>query len=170
MGSAMSLFDVHQISLNNLKRQSQLTRKYELPLIIVKTNISNELNENEQAHFVYKLALDEVKKKLTLLNAMVLEHEDALNSSNLESVFVVRGVTTSNLKRAMVNIESSHPLGSLINIDIIDPQGYAVSRRGSQMEPRRCILCQYPASYCSMNHRHSVEEIKHKIKSIIAQY
>jgi holo-ACP synthase len=170
MGSAMSLYDVHQISLNNLKRQSQLTRKYELPLIIVKTNISNELNENEQARLVYKLALEEVNKKLTLLNAMVLEHEDATNRSNLESVFVVRGVTTSNLKRAMVKIENSHPLGSLINIDIIDPQGYAVSRRGSQMEPRRCILCQYPASYCSMNHRHSVEEIKHKIKSIIAQY
>ncbi|PNI02338.1 hypothetical protein C1O25_04100 [Vibrio diazotrophicus] len=127
-------------------------------------------NYATKPRFVYKLALEEVNKKLTLLNAMVLEHEDATNRSNLESVFVVRGVTTSNLKRAMVKIENSHPLGSLINIDIIDPQGYAVSRRGSQMEPRRCILCQYPASYCSMNHRHSVEEIKHKIKSIIAQY
>ncbi|WP_165311639.1 citrate lyase holo-[acyl-carrier protein] synthase [Vibrio ziniensis] len=166
----MSLFDVHQISLFNLKRQTQLTKKYELPLIVVKTNIFNELDQSEHANFVYKLALEEVQKTISAMDATVIEYDDAKSAANLESLFVVRGVTTSNLKRAMVKIENNHPLGSLINIDIIDCQGYSVSRRGTQMESRKCILCDHPASYCATNHRHSIQEIKDQITLMIEQY
>lgn len=170
MASKMSLYDVHQISLYNLKRQTHLTKKYQLPLIVVKTNVVGDVSDNEHANYIYSLALDEVQKTMAVLNIIVIEHDDAKSDANLESIYVVKGITASTLKRAMVKIENSHFLGNLFNIDVIDPQGYAVSRRGTQMESRKCILCDCPAGYCAANHNHSDQELKEKIALMIGQY
>jgi len=168
--NTISLYDKHQNSLNNLKRQQHLTMLYGLPLIIVKTNISYEMDENDYDNFVYRIAEQEVKEKLSQLESTIVEYDNAQDKTNLESIFVIKGSSASYLKRAMAHIENNHPLGSLINIDVINSQGVAVSRKGAQMEPRKCLLCHCPASYCATNHRHPVQEIKDKIKYMIEQY
>jgi len=170
MKHTASLYDRHQNSLNNLKRQNHFITKYKLPLIIVKTNISFDINENNHDDLVYKIALQEVQNQLSALDATIVDQDTTQDKSNLESIFVIKGTTASHLKRAMTHIENSHPLGSLINIDVVTSQGLALSRKEAQMEPRKCLLCHSPASYCSSNHHHSDNEIKQKIRTMIEEY
>lgn len=170
MHSSVSLYDKHQHSLNSLKRQQKFTLKYGLPQLVVNTHIPGELSEKPYSDTVYQIAIHAVKEYLTESESLIIDQEVVQDSTGLEATLVIKGTTASQLKRAMAYIENNHPLGRLINIDVINPQGRSVSRKGTQMEPRKCLLCESAASYCAINHRHSLKEIEKKIIEMVAEY
>ena len=73
-------------------------------------------------------------------------------------------------KRAAVDIEDSHPLGRLFDIDIIDPQGIPVPRDRVGLSPRRCLVCDREARYCMRMRWHTQEEIWRKINTLVDKY
>jgi len=67
-------------------------------------------------------------------------------------------------------IEDSHPIGRLMDIDVIGHDGVPISRKDAGQQPRRCLLCEHEAQWCMRNHTHSREELKAKIDQMIADY
>ena len=73
-------------------------------------------------------------------------------------------------KRVACEIEDSHPLGRLFDIDVIDLQVEPVPRSVIGKEGRKCLLCEHEARYCMRNHTHSREELQQRIEQMIDAY
>ena len=70
-------------------------------------------------------------------------------------------------KRIAVQIEDTHPLGRLFDIDIIDKDGVPVSRDRVGSRPRRCLVCDREARYCMRMRWHTQEEIWERIYAMV---
>ena len=73
-------------------------------------------------------------------------------------------------KRVAVEIEDTHPLGRLFDIDVIDEQGIPVSRDRVGGQPRRCLVCDHEARYCMRMRWHTQEEIWARIRQMTDDY
>jgi len=69
-------------------------------------------------------------------------------------------------KLKAMEIEKSHPLGRLFDIDIIDSNGLQVQRG----EPRKCLLCDNEARFCMRNHTHTLDETLARINEMVQDY
>lgn len=70
------------------------------------------------------------------------------------------------VKQRAITIEESHPLGRLMDIDIIDNDGKPITRGTS----RRCLLCSQPARHCMRARTHTLTEILSFIDSCCDEY
>lgn len=66
-------------------------------------------------------------------------------------------------------IEDSHPLGRLMDIDVITADG-PLDRASVGLEPRRCLLCSNPARYCMRARTHSVEDLLERVQQMVSAY
>lgn len=73
-------------------------------------------------------------------------------------------------KRIAVNIEDTHPLGRLFDIDVINTDGIPVARNDIGEKPRRCLVCEHEARYCMRMRWHTQEEIWAKINEMVDLY
>ena len=73
-------------------------------------------------------------------------------------------------KRIAVQIEDTHPLGRLFDIDIINADGVPISREAIGEKPRRCLICEHEARYCMRMRWHTQEEIWAKINEMVDLY
>ena len=62
--------------------------------------------------------------------------------------YLITPLPLLDAKRIAVQIEDTHPLGRLFDIDIIDKDGVPVSRDRVGSRPRRCLVCDREARYC----------------------
>lgn len=67
-------------------------------------------------------------------------------------------------------IEDTHPLGRLFDIDVIDGNVMPVSRNAVGLQPRKCLLCGHEARWCMRNHTHSQQELQEGIRKMIDEY
>ncbi len=67
-------------------------------------------------------------------------------------------------------IEDTHPLGRLFDLDVIAADGTPLSRHEVGQPARRCLLCDHEARYCMRNHTHTQEELQRHISEMIDQY
>lgn len=72
-------------------------------------------------------------------------------------------------KRRCCEIEEKHPLGRLMDIDVIRKDG-PVSRTEAGYEPRRCLLCDRPARFCIRARTHTCEELLQRIEEMVELY
>nr|WP_321526162.1 citrate lyase holo-[acyl-carrier protein] synthase [uncultured Cohaesibacter sp.] len=79
-------------------------------------------------------------------------------ASGPEALFAV-DVGGQDLKRAMVALEETHPLGRLWDLDVHGSDGRSISRRDLGLAPRRCLVCEQPAHACARSRRHGLEEV-----------
>jgi holo-ACP synthase CitX len=73
------------------------------------------------------------------------------------------------LKRLCCGIEDSHPLGRLMDIDVICEDG-PLGRSQVGLEPRKCLLCGNEARLCMRMRSHTREELLDKIGQMVDAY
>ena len=77
------------------------------------------------------------------------------------------------VKRACTEFEEGHPLGRLLDIDVVEMAGDTptpISRTALGMTPRRCFICNEEAKVCARSRRHTVLEMQEHIASLVAEY
>lgn len=108
-----------------------------------------------------------------LTNELKTNDEGCLIERDLNTGYEAYLITTLPLleaKRVAVEIEDTHPLGRLFDIDVIDKQGIPVSRDRVGGQPRRCLVCDHEARYCMRMRWHTQEEIWARIKQMTDDY
>ncbi len=101
----------------------------------------------------------------------VLAREELGGVSGPELLAVV-GLPARELKRRMVQIEETHPLGRLADLDVLERTGdtlRSVSRTELGLTPRRCLICDGEAKACARSRAHTVREMQERIAEIISQ-
>ncbi|SHO55549.1 citrate lyase holo-[acyl-carrier protein] synthase [Vibrio quintilis] len=81
-------------------------------------------------------------------------------------------VTTScfsatKLKKWTIDIEEHHPLGALMDLNIIDTNGMSISRKDTHIQPRTCMVCQKDIYTCRRGKPHSHQEYLAAINELI---
>ena len=84
--------------------------------------------------------------------------------------YLITDLPALDAKRVTCDIEDSHPLGRLFDIDVMDADGAPISRQTVGGEPRRCLLCDHEARWCMRNHSHTQEELMNHIQQLIEDY
>ena len=110
-------------------------------------------------------------------NLVPLENPEPLAPTLLEldletgyEAYLITPMPLLEAKRIAVNIEDTHPLGRLFDIDIINADGVPVSRDAIGEKPRRCLVCDHEARYCMRMCWHTQEEIWAKINEMVDLY
>lgn len=85
-----------------------------------------------------------------------------------EAYFLVP-IAAADAKRICCALEEEHPLGRLMDIDVIGPRG-AVSRGDIGLAPRKCLLCDREVRFCMRAKSHSTEELLAKIQEMVNNY
>ena len=87
--------------------------------------------------------------------------------TGFEAYFVV-DMQPEEAKRICCGIEDSHPLGRLMDMDVI-VDGKPLSRGDIGLPERRCLVCENPARLCMRAHTHSQEEIQDAINALFKE-
>ncbi len=73
------------------------------------------------------------------------------------------------VKKLCCEVEESHPLGRLMDIDVLGADG-PVSRQAVGREPRKCLLCGNEVRYCMRAKTHTREELLARIRQMVNEY
>ena len=110
---------------------------------------------------------------LTALLDRLGEHVQATRACDLATgyeAYLITDLPALEAKRVTCDIEDSHPLGRLFDIDVMGSDGAPISRQTVVGQPRRCLLCDDEARWCMRNHSHSQEELMAHIQRLIEDY
>ena len=84
--------------------------------------------------------------------------------------YIVTSMPQNEAKLIACDIEDSHELGRLMDIDVLDSKGVPVKRETLGYGPRKCLVCDNEARYCMRNRTHTPDELNAKIKIMIDDY
>lgn len=73
-------------------------------------------------------------------------------------------------KALACDIENTHPLGRIFDIDVLDREGNHISRKRLGLEGRKCLLCDEDARVCMRRQTHSYEELLAHINKLARDY
>ena len=121
----------------------------------------------------YNISDDLLPETELLTNELKAEAGECLVERDLNTgyeAYLITPLPLLEAKRVAVDIEDTHPLGRLFDIDVIDAQGIPVSRDRVGGQPRRCLVCYHEARYCMRMRWHTQEEIWARIKQMTDDY
>ena len=84
--------------------------------------------------------------------------------------YIVTNLPQNEAKLIACDIEDSHELGRLMDIDVLDSKGVPVKRETLGYGPRRCLMCDNEARYCMRNRTHTPDELNSQIQKMIDTY
>ena len=84
---------------------------------------------------------------------------EAVDDSGHHALYLLDG-EARDWKTRMLALENRAPLARLWDIDIIDRDGVAISRRDLGLPPRRCLLCDADAKTCARERRHDIAALQ----------
>ncbi len=92
-------------------------------------------------------------------------------------MYMVVDIPAEEVKRICCDIEDTHPLGRLMDIDVItetrqdgalaEPSPRPMTRAEVGLPERRCLICERPARECIRARRHTADEILARYNEIL---
>ncbi len=143
--------------------QRSLLCVHKCPVIVFTMNIAGPVKNSP----LIKRAFFEGTKSLLgkIPSEKIISKEVFLKDTGCE-MFVATDENPQILKRICVEIEETHPLGRIFDMDVTDTHGVKLSRE----KERGCIVCSSPGRYCSARRIHSAEEVWNATKKIMDTY
>ena len=153
-------------------------------LVCLTVVMPGSVKRNQQSLTVARAAVKAMRKAYNISDDLLPETELLTNELKAEAgeclverdlntgyeAYLITPLPLLEAKRVAVDIEDTHPLGRLFDIDVIDAQGIPVSRDRVGGQPRRCLVCYHEARYCMRMRWHTQEEIWARIKQMTDDY
>lgn len=89
-----------------------------------------------------------------------------INENTGIEALIALDADAEELKRICVEIEETHPVGRLFDMDVIAKNGVKLGRT----EPRKCLICSENASICARSRAHSVGELQKRTGELLAAH
>ena len=135
-------------------------------LVCLTVVMPGSVKRNHQSLVVAHAAVEQMIRSYEL----GVRNGERLIERDLETgyeAYLITPLPLLEAKRIAVQIEDTHPLGRLFDIDIIDKDGVPVSRDRVGSRPRRCLVCDREARYCMRMRWHTQEEIWERINAMV---
>jgi len=144
--------------------QEKVIKKFNLPLLIIRANYPGTDKNNKTTKYIVKNIFD------TILLRVLPIHIEKIDS--FEGPIFLLSIDTSpiKLKNMAIDIEINHPLGRLVDLDILDLNNHTLSRTELGYPPRTCFICFDLAHNCVRSRKHSLEELFKHIETIVSDF
>ena len=97
---------------------------------------------------------------------IVREQSARVSASGPEGLLSIEA-PAHDLKLATIELEHSHPLGRLWDLDVLTPEGEILSRRHFALPARRCLLCEQSAADCARGKTHTLSELLIRMEELL---
>ena len=144
--------------------QDMLAAKYGKTVISYCMNIPGPIKTNPQIRAAFESGLAQLHKTLQQHGIAVLEDVDIREVTGDEWIAAV-DCGAEQVKDLTMQIEESHPLGRLFDMDVLGPDG----RKLSRMRYRKCLICGRQAQECSRSRTHTVREMQDAVDLMLNQ-
>ena len=146
------------------RRQGELLSQFPgRALLCLTVQLPGPEKRNALSLKIARAGVEAIEKRF---NPVFMETNDL--ETGFEGFFVIDGQSLE-VKRAAAELEDTHPLGRLMDLDVIGPEG-PLGRADIGLPQRRCLLCEKPARYCMRAGSHTHEELMAKIKQLVSSY
>ena len=95
----------------------------------------------------------------------VLRHVQVKDLETGYEAYLAVNLPPRLVKTLCCEIEDTHPLGRLMDIDVV-----GVDRAAIGLPPRKCLLCENEVRYYMRARTHSAEELLGRIEEMIKDY
>ncbi|WCE31382.1 citrate lyase holo-[acyl-carrier protein] synthase [Vibrio sp. SCSIO 43137] len=170
MSDLITIFQKHQILQQRARRQQLWLTEHKLPLVTITTHLPDSMIHSTAAKSIFAIGLECAREVVRNSGGTIIKQEVFSLNSDDEGLFAVAGLSASELKKVMIKLEKSHPLGSTFNFDVMDRDGITISRKAGELQPRKCLLCDSAASYCYNFSKHSASELEEVIMTLLRSY
>ena len=150
-----------------IEKLKNLSQKKCSGLILLTLNIPGEIKDSPLYRNIFRQGTRAVKVSLTGSGGKYRTEEIQDLRTGSEAYFTVTDPDLFKIKRITAEIEESHPLGRIFDIDLFDINLEQI-KTGREM--RKCFVCERGAFECSRARRHNTDEVLAKIKSTAEEY
>lgn len=145
--------------------QRILLRGYGCALISFTVNMPGAIKRCAPALAVHRAGVAALRQRLA---GYVLYYKTLDYPTGYEAYFAV-DLPPEELKSITVQIEETHPMGRLMDLDVLRPDGTAVSRGELGLPRRNCLLCGGDAKVCARSQAHALEDLQKEIARITGE-
>lgn len=149
--------------------QQCLLAEFGKPLICFTLNIAGPHKAFPLAEQAFQEGKRLISQQMERAGASVVVHKETIGKTGYTEYYSVNA-DAEQVKKQMVAVEESCPLGRLFDIDVIRTDGMKISRRDIGLESRKCLICNSPAVVCARSRAHSADEVARKTVEIIQNY
>ena len=164
-GINVTITDMMNCRDRRVSIQNELINKYDKPVLSFCMNIQGPVKTNEQIRKAFDSGKAELLKVLSTHNITIL-HTEEFHEPSGDELIMALDAPAEDIKTLATEIEESHPLGRLFDMDVIGTDGMKLSRGAY----RKCIICGCQAQECARSRKHSVEELQAKIEDLLNRF
>ena len=124
-----------------------------------------KVKKNHRSARVFEAGVEAIRETLA---GYIVYYKLLDNLTGPEGYFAV-DMAVDELKTAMCRIEDQHPLGRLMDIDVLSAPGKHVSRTELGRQPRKCLVCGGMAAACTRSRAHPVEQLIATIDQLLKE-
>ena len=157
----MDILDARE---NRAYLQEELIKKFNLPLLVIRANYPGIDKNNKVTKYIIKIIYDAILSSISPKNIKKIDSFEGI-------VYLLNvDISPTKLKRVAMDIETTHPLGRLVDLDVLDLNNHTLSRTDLEYPPRRCFICSDLAHNCVRSRKHSLEETLKYIENKVSNY
>lgn len=147
-------------------RQQELIRGFEAPVISLTVNYPGPVKLNAQTRFLFWEGVAAVDRAVPSGAVLLFERREL--PTGPEGLWAVR-MEPVELKRLTCALEETHPLGRLLDIDVVRAGG-PLGRELAGAPTRTCLLCGGNPTVCRRSGLHAPEELAGRIDGMIRAF
>ncbi len=164
--AAVSLQDVLAGKDRRVGRQSAALSRFAMPLVSVSIVTPGPVKDTRAARRAMSVGRREFDAIADAENWPIPLREASWDRTGPEALYAVEADGIA-VKRHLVELENSHPLGRLWDFDVITPHDGGLSRRDLGYPARRCLVCERPSHECGRSRRHPLAELNQAITALM---
>lgn len=146
--------------------QARLLEGYDLPLVSFTVNIPGKVKKCRRSEIIFQAGATAIREALAGY-VVCCKLRDLITGP--VGYFVVE-MQPEELKEKMVAIEQQHPLGRLMDIDVLKEPGKPMSRTVLGQQPRKCLICGNMAAACTRSRAHPAQQLLEAMDRMIEDW
>ena len=148
-------------------RQKELHGRWPEASVVVLTVVAPGSEKRNRNTAVVASAAGDALSDLFASTSLLWQMRDLPTGFEL---WIVSTLSPSEAKKLAVGVEQTHPLGRLMDIDVIGPDLRPVSRAALGLPERSCLICGDNARVCMRAGRHSYSDLLKNISETVDAY
>ncbi|MCE0826127.1 citrate lyase holo-[acyl-carrier protein] synthase [Buttiauxella sp. A2-C2_NF] len=162
----VTLEDLLEAKERRGRRQQDWLARYQQPVISLTLVTPGPVKDNIRYRNCMAVALQACDQLLWQRRWHVLNRQVLWMPTGAEALWAVAH-PASELKALMVNLEQSHLLGRLWDVDVICPEQGPVGRHALALAGRSCLVCDEPAHVCARAQNHPLVEVTQRVEELL---
>lgn len=132
-------------------------------ILVIKANIAGLSKQISEAYIIINVFFKVINRKYSIINSLYFDSVDG------PFHILVIDYNFINLKNQLIELETKHPLGRLVDLDVYKYADY-ISRESLGQKMRKCLICYRDAHHCIRSKSHKLDEVIIKTKTIVRDY